>query len=126
MVDALNLMAAHAPVHVIIGNHEIDRRAPEHLIAAVYVPIDSNYLGIAEEMIRQFESIDVDAIIGLTHLYISQDVEIAGLRVKHPKFVFIAGGHDHEPEYSPLSSDAAAVMKLISRSSTVAHCASTT
>lgn len=50
--------AAHAPVHVIIGNHEIDRRAPEHLIAAGYVPIDSNYLGIAEEMIRQFESND--------------------------------------------------------------------
>lgn len=91
MVDAFNLMAAHAPMHVIIGNHEIDRRAPVHLIAAVkeskfdwlgdnyrfntgepvvdgilrsaftitygdndgsYVPIDSNYLGIAEEMIR--------------------------------------------------------------------------
>ena len=62
MVDAFNLMAAHAPMHVIIGNHEIDRRAPEHLIAAVYVPIDSNYLGIAEEMIRQFESNDVDEI----------------------------------------------------------------
>ena len=166
MVDALNLMAALAPMYVIIGNHEIDRRTPEHLIAAVkeskfdwlgdnyhfntgdpvvdgtlqssftfthgdktigvfsltahadhggndrsYVPIDSNYLGIAEEMIKQFESIDVDAIIGLTHIYISQDLEIAGLRAKHPKFVFIGGGHDHEPEYSPLSDDAAAVMK---------------
>ncbi len=53
----------------------------------------------------------IAAIIGLTHLYISQDVAIAGLRVKHPKFVFIVGGHDLEPEYSPLSNDAAAVMK---------------
>lgn len=35
MVDALNLMAARAPMHVIIGNHEIGRRTPEHLIAAV-------------------------------------------------------------------------------------------
>ncbi len=28
MVDALNLMATLAPMHVILGNHEIDRRKP--------------------------------------------------------------------------------------------------
>jgi 2',3'-cyclic-nucleotide 2'-phosphodiesterase (5'-nucleotidase family) len=33
------------------------------------------------------------------------------LRAGHPKFVFVAGGHDHEPEFSQLSDDAAAVMK---------------
>ena len=33
------------------------------------------------------------------------------MRAKHPKFVFVVGGHDHEPEYSPLSDRSAAVMK---------------
>ena len=166
MVDAFNFMDSVAPMYVVAGNHEFDRRTPEHLINAVresqfdwlgdnyqfktgdtvvdaalqssftitygdktigvfsltahadhggndrsYVPIDSDYLGIAEKMIKQFESIDVDAIIGLTHIRMSQDVAIAGLRATHPTFVFIAGGHDHEPEYSPFSDKSAAVMK---------------
>ena len=166
MVDALNLMAALAPMHVIIGNHETDRRTPEHLIAAVkeskfdwlgdnyrfntrdttvdsalrtaftfehgkktigvfsltthpdddgndraYVPIDKNYIGVAKKTIEGFESIGVDAIIGITHLHMWQDVEIAALREQHPKFIFIVGGHEHEPKYSPLSDDSAAVMK---------------
>ena len=39
------------------------------------------------------------------------DMEVAALRAEHPKFVFVVGGHDHEPEYSPLSTVSAAVMK---------------
>ena len=35
MVDALNLLDALAPMHVVVGNHETDRRTPEHLVAAV-------------------------------------------------------------------------------------------
>jgi len=166
MVDAFNFMDALAPMYVVAGNHEFDRRTPEHLINAIavsefdwlgdnyqfdtgsteadaalqnsftiehgdktigifsltahpdhggndrdYVPIKSDYLGIAETVIEHFESSGVDAIIGLTHLYMSQDLEIARLRAGHPKFVFVAGGHDHEPEFSQLSDDAAAVMK---------------
>jgi 5'-nucleotidase len=76
-----------------------------------YAPINKNYLAIAEEMISHFESIDVDAIIGLTHIYMWQDEEIARLRARHPKFIFIGGGHDHEPEFSALSDNSAAVMK---------------
>ena len=166
MVDAFNFLDAIAPMHVVAGNHEFDRRTPEHLINAIdasefdwlgdnyrfntanaeadaalqqsftvehegktigifsltahpdhggnnrdYVPTDSDYLGIAETVIEYFESIGVDAIIGLTHLYMSQDLEIARLRARHPKFVFVVGGHDHEPEFSPLSDTSAAVMK---------------
>ncbi len=76
-----------------------------------YVPIDKNYLAIAEKIITEFESKGVDAIIGLTHLYMWQDVELARLRAQHPKFVFIVGGHDHEPEFSAFSNSSAAVMK---------------
>lgn len=166
MVDAMNFLDALAPMHVTLGNHEIDRRTPEHFVNAIkasefdwlgdnfsfatgdvdadaalrnsfviehgdktvgifsltahvdhggndrgYVPIDKDYVGIAEKMIEHFESAGVDAIIGLTHLYMRHDVEIAGLRAEHPKFVFVVGGHDHEPEYSPLSTVSAAVMK---------------
>jgi len=166
MVDAFNFMDAIAPMHVVAGNHEFDRRTPEHLINAIaasefdwlgdnyrfntgnpeadaalqksftvehegktigifsltahadhggndrdYVPIDSDYLSIAEKMIEHFEFTGVDAIIGLTHLYMSQDLEVARLRAMHPTFVFVVGGHDHEPEFSQLSDDSAAVMK---------------
>ncbi len=76
-----------------------------------YAPIDKDYLGVAEKVIEHFESIGVDAIIGLTHLYVQHDLELARLRARHPKFVFVVGGHDHEPQFSPLSSDSAAVMK---------------
>jgi len=166
IVDAFNFMDAIAPMYVVAGNHEFDRRTPEHLINAIavsefdwlgdnyqfhtgnseadaalhnsftiehgdrtigifsltahpdhggndrdYVPIRNDYLGIAETVIEHFESIGVDAIIGLTHLRMSQDLEIARLRAGHPTFVFLVGGHDHEPEFSPLSGDAAALMK---------------
>ncbi len=76
-----------------------------------YLSIDKDYIGIAEKMIEYFESIGVDAIVGMTHLYVSQDRNLARLHARHPKFVFVAGGHDHEPEYTPLSADSAAVMK---------------
>lgn len=166
MVDAFNLMDALAPMVVVVGNHEFDRRTPEHLVAAVtasqfdwlgdnyrfntgdiavdnalqtaftfehsdktigifaltlhaddggnersYAPIDKNYLQVAEQVMLEFEAAGVDAIIGITHLHLWQDIEIAGLRARHPEFVFIAGGHEHEPKYSPLSHDSAAVMK---------------
>lgn len=76
-----------------------------------YLPMEKDYLGIAKQVISDFESAGVDAIIGLTHLYMWQDREIAELRAAHPKFVFVVGGHDHEPQYIPQSDDAAALMK---------------
>ena len=76
-----------------------------------YVPSEKNYVAVAEAVIEKFEAAGVDAIIGLTHLHMWQDTEIARLRAKHPQFVFIVGGHEHEPEFSPLSASSAAVMK---------------
>lgn len=166
MVDAMNFMDALAPMYVTVGNHEFDRRTPEHLVDAVresqfdwlgdnfqfrtaaedvdsalrsaftfesngkkigifsltlhvddggnerdYVPIDKNYYAIAKRVIEQFEQSGVDAIVGLTHLHVYQDREIAQLRKAHPKFVFIVGGHDHEPQFSAFSDTSAAVMK---------------
>lgn len=76
-----------------------------------YLSVDKNYLGTAEQAIRDLESAGVDAIIGLTHLHLADDVEIAKLKKEYPRFVFIAGGHDHEPKYSKGSENAAAIMK---------------
>jgi 2',3'-cyclic-nucleotide 2'-phosphodiesterase (5'-nucleotidase family) len=73
--------------------------------------MDKDYTGIAEKVISDFEEAGVDAIIGLTHLYMWQDKEIAALRAAHPKFVFVVGGHDHEPEYVAQSAGSAALMK---------------
>jgi 5'-nucleotidase len=166
MVEALNFIDDLAPVHFVVGNHELDRRTPEHLINAVrasrfdwlgdnyrfntgdadidsvlqtnfafehagktigifsltlhhddggndrdYVPIDKDYLGNAQRVIENFESQGVDLIIGLTHLHMATDRQLARLKKDHPTLAFIVGGHDHEPEFSPLSDDSAAVMK---------------
>jgi 5'-nucleotidase len=166
MVEALNFIDALAPVHFVAGNHEFDRRTPEHLINALresdfdwlgdnyrfntgdvaadamlqsrftfnhdgksigifaltshvddggndrdYVPIDKNYLDVAEHVIEDFESQGVDLIIGLTHLYMATDLELARLKEKHPTLAFVVGGHDHEPEFSEQAVNSAAVMK---------------
>ena len=174
MVDALNFLDALAPLHVIIGNHELDRRTPEHLINAVresnfdwlgdnyrfetgaadvddalqrtftfthadktigvfavtahvddggndrdYAPIDKDYVGLADAAIRHLEDADVDVIIGITHLYMHDDEEVAKLRKGHPKFAFVVGGHDHEATFKPQSDESAAIMKGASNARSV-------
>ena len=166
MVEALNFIDALAPVHFVAGNHEFDRRTPEHLVNAMrasnfdwlgdnyhfntgspdvdsmlqtsftfehgdrtigifsltlhadeggndraYLSIDRDYLGVAERVIESFEAQGIDLIIGLTHLNMAIDRQLAKLRGDHPKLAFIVGGHDHEPEFSALSDDSAAIMK---------------
>ncbi len=166
MVDAMNYIDDIAPMHVVLGNHEIDRRTPEHFSEAVresrfdwlgdnyrfetgaddvdaalrstftieyagrtvgffaitahendggnqrdYVPIEADYVAAAEAAIRTLEERGVDAIIGVTHLYMRNDRDVAALRAAHPKFLFIVGGHDHEPEYSPMTDENAAILK---------------
>jgi 5'-nucleotidase len=166
MVDAMNFIDDIAPLYVVAGNHEFDRRTPEHLANAVrksrfdwlgdnyqfdtgasdvdsalrteftfeyagqtigvfaltlhpddggnerdYVPTDGDYIANARRVIAVFEAEGVDLIVGLTHLHLGQDAEIAKLKAEHPKFLFMAGGHEHEPEHEPESSDSAAVVK---------------
>ena len=44
MVDAMNFLDALAPMHVTLGNHEIDWRTPEHFVNAVKAS-DFDWLG---------------------------------------------------------------------------------
>ena len=73
--------------------------------------IDRDYKAVAERTIVDLENRGVDMIIGVTHLLMWKDVELAGLKADHPKLAFIVGGHDHEPQYSPASDTTAVVMK---------------
>jgi 2',3'-cyclic-nucleotide 2'-phosphodiesterase (5'-nucleotidase family) len=76
-----------------------------------YVPMQKDYAGVAKAVIQKLEDDGVDAIIGLTHLHMWQDVDLAKLRAEHPSFVFIVGGHEHEPEFRAITATSAAVMK---------------
>ncbi len=76
-----------------------------------YLEIDRDYKAVAEKTIIEFENRGVDAIIGVTHLLMWKDVEIASLKANHPKLAFIVGGHDHEPQYSAASDTSALVLK---------------
>jgi 2',3'-cyclic-nucleotide 2'-phosphodiesterase (5'-nucleotidase family) len=76
-----------------------------------YVPTDPDYFTHAKRVIEELEAAGADLIIGITHLHMWTDVEIAKLRAEHPRFMFIVGGHEHEPEHSPLTVERAEVMK---------------
>ena len=76
-----------------------------------YLENNGDYMDVAEKTIQTFEAKGVDLIIGVTHLHMWQDVELAGLKREHPKLAFIVGGHEHEPEHSPGSDTSAIVMK---------------
>ena len=166
IIEAFNFIDRIAPMIVVAGNHEFDRRTPERLADAVrasefewlgdnyrfltgddavngalrqayiyehrgkrvgifaltlhaddggnardYVPIDRDYVAVARKVIRGFEEAGVDLIVGLTHLHFWQDVEISKLRAEHPTFLFIAGGHEHEPQFQAGDETTAAIVK---------------
>ena len=166
MVDALNFMDELAQMYIVVGNHELDRRTPEHLINAIhasnfdwlgdnytfatgdsdadtalrsvftfkhadktigvfaltlhaddggndraYAPINKDYAGVALRIIQKLELLGVDAIIGLTHLDLWQDIKIAKFKKDHPRLAFIAGAHEHELKFSAGSAESAPVMK---------------
>lgn len=76
-----------------------------------YAPVDQGYVAAAEQALSRLQREDVDLIVGLTHLHIETDREIARLKENHPRFLFIVGGHEHEPEYEPATPTSAAIMK---------------
>ena len=76
-----------------------------------YVPTEPDYFGHARRAIEALDAAGADLIIGLTHLHLFTDVEIASLRAEYPQFMFIVGGHEHEPEFVELREDRASVMK---------------
>ena len=166
IVDAMNFMNELAPLVVVAGNHEFDRRTPAQLADAMrasgftwvgdnytidtgdpdvdsalrkahvlevagrrvgffsvtlhaneggndrdYLAIDYDYVGSARRTIEVLEAAGVDLIVGLTHVHMWNDRALARLRKEHPTFLFIAGGHEHEPEYEPPVADVAAIVK---------------
>ncbi len=174
MVEAMNFLDALAPMYVVPGNHETDRRTPQQLILRVhesrfdwladnmrfatgdeladntlqrafsftvgdkkigifslalhpddggnlrdYAPIYSGYAEFAEIAIRELEAGGADLIIGLTHLHLADDIEIAKLKAKHPTFMFIAGGHEHEPEFRAGDAQNATIVKGASNARTI-------
>jgi 5'-nucleotidase len=87
-------------LHAIDGGNDRD-----------YVPTEPDYFAHAQRVIEGLDAAGADLIIGLTHLHLRTDLDIAALRAKYPQFMFIVGGHEHEPEFSELRDDRAAVMK---------------
>jgi 2',3'-cyclic-nucleotide 2'-phosphodiesterase (5'-nucleotidase family) len=69
------------------------------------------YVSIAERQIEQLERRGANVIIGLTHLDMPDDRQIAQLRRRHPSFVWIAGGHEHYSQRERLSGDTALITK---------------
>ena len=84
-----------------------------------YAPIDGNYVDLARREIQQLERDGADIIFGLTHLDMTDDVKIAQLRRDHPRFRWIAGGHEHAYDREPSSSTNALVTKGDSNARTV-------
>jgi 5'-nucleotidase len=76
-----------------------------------YTPIGIGYVEHAERAIQQFEAGGADLILGLTHLRLANDMEVAKLKARHPTFRFVVGGHDHEPEFAAGDAENAIVMK---------------
>jgi len=108
--------ALHSQFMVDVGGHRIGffallLHADDGGNDRDYAPVDPDYYARAQRAIKGLEQAGADLIVGITHLHMWSDVEIAELRAQHPRFMFIVGGHEHEPEYSPLRDDRAAVMK---------------
>ena len=76
-----------------------------------YAPVDPEYQAVASRAIEELERAGVDAIIGLTHVHLWQDAEMAQLKARHPRLAFVVGGHEHEPQYIAGSEGQAPVMK---------------
>ena len=89
-----------------------------------YAPVEGDHVDIARGSIERLEAENVDAIIGLTHVHLWTDKEIAKLKANHPRFPFIAGGHEHELEHEPATGEAAPA-RAISRKSRASASGST-
>ncbi len=84
-----------------------------------YAAVDSNYLALAERELQALEAAGAEVIIGLTHLSIEEDRQIAKLRRQHPKFMWIAGGHEHYAQQEEMSTESALITKGDSNARTI-------
>lgn len=69
------------------------------------------YTSIAERQIQELENAGADVFIALTHLNMSDDRQLAQLRRAHPKFMWIAGGHEHYTQHEALTPRTALITK---------------
>ena len=76
-----------------------------------YVPTEPDYVANARRDIAALDEAGADLIIGVTHLHMWLDLDIAALRAEYPRLMFVVGGHEHEPEFSELADGRAAVIK---------------
>ena len=76
-----------------------------------YAPIDGNYEAVAGTKIQELEGKGAEVIIGLTHLDMSDDMKLAKLRSSHPRFIWIAGGHEHYWQREKLTDASALITK---------------
>ena len=81
--------------------------------------LSGSYVEHAERVIQGFVDRGVDLVIGVTHLHLGDDLDVAKLKARFPNFLFIVGGHEHEREYSEGTATAAAVMKGASNARTI-------
>lgn len=84
-----------------------------------YAPIAGDYEAAAEREIVKLEGEGADVIIGLTHLDMQDDVRLARLRQKHPRFVWVAGGHEHYSQMESPSDTSALITKGDSNARTI-------
>ncbi|HEY0970916.1 MAG TPA: 5'-nucleotidase C-terminal domain-containing protein [Gemmatimonadales bacterium] len=76
-----------------------------------YVSEDTAVVRIAEERLRRLEQAGADVMVALTHLDMADDRRVAALRARHPKLVWVAGGHEHFLQQDPLTDSTALVTK---------------
>lgn len=84
-----------------------------------YAAISGDYARIASAEMQQLERDGADLIVGLTHLNIGDDHELAKLRQQNPRFRWIAGGHEHSLDREPGGPGAALITKGDSNARTV-------
>jgi len=77
------------------------------------------YVEQAETTITRLEAQGANVIIGLTHLDMPDDKQIAALRLRHPHFIWIAGGHEHYAQHVGLTNDSALITKADSNARSV-------
>lgn len=97
--------------NVRVGLFGLTRHGEQRGEDRPYAPIDPDYVGQARAAIRALEERGADVIIALTHLEIEEDREIAALRRDHPRFVWVAGGHEHYTIYDPPTDSTAMITK---------------
>lgn len=84
-----------------------------------YAPLAADYGAVAEAEIARLEEQGADLIVGLTHLDMADDVKLSRHRLRHPRFIWVAGGHEHHWQREAPSDGAALITKGDSNARTV-------